>query len=71
MRSLSLILPVALVALLAAASQPALLAILKKGGPAYDIANPETWPEQAGLAAKNRWQDLRNLQERLDAGVRR
>jgi hypothetical protein len=58
-------------ALLAAASQPALLAILKKGGPAYDIANPETWPEQAGLAAKNRWQDLRNLQERLDAGVRR
>jgi large subunit ribosomal protein L17 len=58
-------------ALLAAASQAALKAILNKGGPAYDIANPETWPEQAGLAAQNRWQDLRNLQERLDAGVRR
>jgi large subunit ribosomal protein L17 len=58
-------------ALLAAASQAALKAILKTGGPAYDIANPETWPEQAGLAAQNRWQDLRNLQERLDAGVRR
>ena len=58
-------------ALLAAASQAALKAILNKGGPAYDVANPETWPEQAGLAAQNRWQDLRNLQERLDAGVRR
>jgi predicted flap endonuclease-1-like 5' DNA nuclease len=58
-------------ALLAAASQSALKDILKKGGPAYDIANPETWPEQAGLAAQNRWQDLRNLMERLDAGVRR
>ena len=58
-------------ALLAAASQAALKAILNKGGPAYDIANPETWPEQAGLAAQNRWQDLRNLQDRLDAGVRR
>ena len=58
-------------ALLAAASQSALKDILKKGGPAYDIANPETWPEQASLAAQNRWQDLRNLMERLDAGVRR
>jgi predicted flap endonuclease-1-like 5' DNA nuclease len=58
-------------ALLAAASQASLKAILNKGGPAYDIANPETWPEQAGLAAQNRWQDLRNLQDRLDAGVRR
>ena len=58
-------------ALLAAASQAALKDILKTGGPAYDIANPETWPEQAGLAAKNLWQDLRNLQDRLDAGVRR
>jgi large subunit ribosomal protein L17 len=58
-------------ALLAAASQTAIREILNKGGPAYDIANPETWPEQAGLAAQNRWQDLRNLQERLDAGVRR
>ena len=58
-------------ALLAASSQAALKAILNKGGPAYDVANPETWPEQAGLAAQNRWQDLRNLQERLDAGVRR
>ena len=58
-------------ALLAASSQAALKAILNKGGPAYDVANPETWPEQAGLAAQNRWQDLRKLQERLDAGVRR
>ena len=56
---------------LRSASQSALKDILKKGGPAYDIANPETWPEQASLAAQNRWQDLRNLMERLDAGVRR
>ena len=58
-------------ALLAAASQTSLRDILKAGGPAYDVANPGTWPEQASLAAQNRWQDLRKLQESLDAGVRR
>ena len=44
--------------------------ILDKAGPAFRIADPGTWPEQADLAARNRWQSLRTLQDVLDAGVR-
>jgi predicted flap endonuclease-1-like 5' DNA nuclease len=56
---------------LAAMSVPALQAILDKGGERFRIANPQTWAEQAALAAANRWGDLRRLQDALDAGVRR
>jgi predicted flap endonuclease-1-like 5' DNA nuclease len=45
-------------------------AILDAAGPAYKIANPGTWAEQAKLAAANKWADLRKLQEILIAGVR-
>lgn len=48
-----------------------LQAILNKGGPRFSLANPQTWSEQAALAAANRWADLRRLQDALDAGVRR
>lgn len=48
-----------------------LLEILQKGGTRYSLANPETWAEQAALAAANRWLDLRRLQDSLDAGIRR
>jgi predicted flap endonuclease-1-like 5' DNA nuclease len=58
-------------AALAAMTRPAIQAILDKGGPRFQIANPETWAEQAALAAANRWVDLRRLQDQLDAGVRR
>jgi predicted flap endonuclease-1-like 5' DNA nuclease len=44
--------------------------ILDKAGPNYRIANPGTWPEQAELAARNRWQALWSLHQVLDAGVR-
>jgi predicted flap endonuclease-1-like 5' DNA nuclease len=56
---------------LAGMTIPALQAILDKGGPRFRVANPQTWAEQAGLAASNRWADLRKLQDELDAGVRR
>ena len=56
---------------LAGASIPALQAILDKGGARFRTANPQTWAEQAGLAAANRWADLRRLQDALDAGLRR
>jgi predicted flap endonuclease-1-like 5' DNA nuclease len=48
-----------------------LQAILDKGGARFSVANPQTWAEQAALAAANRWADLRALQDQLDAGVRR
>jgi predicted flap endonuclease-1-like 5' DNA nuclease len=56
---------------LAGMTLPALQAILDKGGARFRVANPQTWAEQAGLAAANRWADLRRLQDALDAGVRR
>jgi predicted flap endonuclease-1-like 5' DNA nuclease len=34
------------------------------------IAYPDTWPEQAALAAAGSWEDLRRLQSQLDRGRR-
>jgi predicted flap endonuclease-1-like 5' DNA nuclease len=55
---------------LAALSAVALREILDRGGDRFRIANPETWPEQASLAAANRWADLRQFQDMLTAGRR-
>jgi predicted flap endonuclease-1-like 5' DNA nuclease len=44
--------------------------MLDRAGPHFRIANPGTWPEQAELAARNRWQALKSLQDILVAGVR-
>jgi predicted flap endonuclease-1-like 5' DNA nuclease len=44
--------------------------ILDAAGPTFKLANPGTWPEQAGLAANNHWVSLQSLQLELDAGVR-
>ncbi len=30
---------------------------------------PDTWPKQAGLAADGKWDELKELQDRLDGGV--
>jgi len=54
---------------LAEMSAAALQAMLNVGGARFRRANPQTWPEQAALAAANRWADLRRLQDSLDAGV--
>lgn len=44
--------------------------ILDRGGSNFKIADPGTWPEQADLAARNRWAQLKALQDELVAGVR-
>ncbi len=44
-----------------------LLDILERGGPSFRFANPESWPQQASLAAQNRWKELKKMQsERID-----
>jgi predicted flap endonuclease-1-like 5' DNA nuclease len=45
-------------------------AMLDRAGPNFRVANPGTWSEQALLAAHNRWEALRALQDVLIAGVR-
>ncbi len=45
--------------------------ILNDAGPRFRLAAPDTWPEQARLAADNRWAELKALQDTLDIGVRR
>ena len=44
--------------------------MLDKAGANFRMANPETWPEQADLAARNRWVTLKSLQQVLNAGNR-
>ena len=55
---------------LAAMTPAQIQPMLDEAGPHYRMANPETWPEQAELAARNRWAALRSLQDVLVAGVR-
>jgi predicted flap endonuclease-1-like 5' DNA nuclease len=50
-------------------SVEAINAILEQGGERFKLADPGTWPEQALLAAENRWQELKALQDYLDGGV--
>lgn len=45
--------------------------ILDRGGAHFKLANPATWPEQADLAAHNRWRALKTLQDALIAGNRK
>jgi hypothetical protein len=56
---------------LARMSSESIKGILEQGGSNYSLAVPDTWPEQAELAARNRWTSLKALQTVLDAGVRR
>jgi len=44
-------------------------AILGKYGDKYKIIDPQTWVQQAGLAAGGKWEELIDLQKRLDTGV--
>jgi predicted flap endonuclease-1-like 5' DNA nuclease len=56
---------------LAKQTVPQMRAILDKGGPRYRIANPATWAQQADLAAKNQWSELKKLQDALTGGVKK
>jgi predicted flap endonuclease-1-like 5' DNA nuclease len=42
--------------------------ILDAAGPAYRIAEPATWPRQAGLCADGKWDELKVLMDELDGG---
>ena len=43
--------------------------ILEAAGSRYKSHNPTTWPKQAGLAAAGKWDDLKELQDRINGGV--
>jgi predicted flap endonuclease-1-like 5' DNA nuclease len=45
--------------------------ILDAAGPNYRLANPASWAKQSGLAADNKWSELRKLQDELIAGVKK
>ena len=42
--------------------------ILIDAGPRYRMADPSTWPEQAALAAAEKWNELKELQDTLHHG---
>jgi predicted flap endonuclease-1-like 5' DNA nuclease len=56
---------------LSEASFATLNLILEQGGERFKLANPNTWAEQALLAAENNWPELKALQDALDGGVKK
>lgn len=42
--------------------------ILDAAGPRYKLADPGTWPKQAGMAADGKWDELREYQDFLQGG---
>jgi len=42
--------------------------LISKGGSAYRIHDPRSWPEQAKLISEEKWHELRELQEKLNSG---
>lgn len=45
-----------------------LKSILADAGNRYKLHNPQTWPQQAALAAADAWEELKALQDQLDGG---
>jgi len=41
---------------------------LTDAGPRYQMHDPTSWPQQSGLAAKGKWEELKTLQDKLDGG---
>jgi predicted flap endonuclease-1-like 5' DNA nuclease len=58
-------------AALAAAPVDKVQAILTKAGPNFLLAKPDTWGQQAALAARGAWAELRRWQDELTGGVAR
>lgn len=54
---------------LAAADVARIQTILDNAGSRYKLAQPRTWPQQAGLAAAGDWAALKALQDDLKGGV--
>jgi predicted flap endonuclease-1-like 5' DNA nuclease len=55
---------------LAATDPAALKTLLAQAGPQFQLADPETWPEQAALIAAGQWAKLDQLQAELKGGQR-
>ncbi len=53
---------------LAGTSTDRLKEILDAAGPSYQIHDPGTWAQQAGLADQGKWDELKKWQDELDAG---
>lgn len=53
---------------MAEASVSQLNSILESAGKRYQLADPSTWPQQASLAADERWDELERLQDHLKGG---
>ena len=45
--------------------------ILAEAGSRYKMIVPDTWPEQAALAADDKWDELKSLQDQLSGGKRK
>ncbi len=55
-------------AVLAASKPETIKDILEKSGGHFNALDPATWPEQAGLAASGKWDELKELQDKLIGG---
>jgi len=53
---------------LARTSVERLREILREAGPRFRLADPTTWPRQAGMAAEERWDELKDYQDALQGG---
>jgi predicted flap endonuclease-1-like 5' DNA nuclease len=53
---------------LASTPRDTIKAVLDAAGERFQIHEPATWPQQAGLANTGAWQELKDLQDRLDGG---
>jgi predicted flap endonuclease-1-like 5' DNA nuclease len=42
--------------------------ILTKAGKRYKLADPTTWPKQAGMCADGKWDELETYQDQLNGG---
>lgn len=53
---------------LAHADIKTLQSILNEAGPRFRLLTPDTWPQQASLAAEGDWEALNQLKDKLDGG---
>jgi large subunit ribosomal protein L21 len=58
-------------AALSTASPEKLAEVLHAAGSKFNMAKPESWPEQAALAAKGEWEAFDKLTQELVGGVRK
>jgi len=53
----------------AKAKVPAIQTILDEADGKFGAMKPDTWPKQAKLAAADKWDELKTLQDELDGGI--